>query len=96
MSPEVIAAFLGGGGIASLAAWTKVWQDRRVAANQQQRDLREEQETALNQLRRYVRELEELIRFYRESSIDYSVQLRSHGIEPQTTARMPPSLLQQE
>ncbi|MDJ0463106.1 hypothetical protein [Streptomyces sp. H27-C3] len=96
MSPEVIAAFLGGGGIASLAAWTKVWQDRRATANQEQRDIREEQETALNQLRRYVRELEELIRFYRESSIDYSVQLRSQGIEPTTTARMPQSLLQQD
>ncbi|GHB52200.1 hypothetical protein GCM10010331_44730 [Streptomyces xanthochromogenes] len=93
MNPEVIAAFLGGGGIASLAAWTKVWQDRRSALREEQRDIREEQESALNQLRRYVRELEELLRFYRESSIDYSVQLREHGIVPQTTARMPPSLI---
>ncbi|MEU7147015.1 hypothetical protein AB0B15_03085 [Streptomyces sp. NPDC045456] len=96
MSPEILAAFFGGGGIASLATWATVWQARRSAVQQEQRDIRQEQENALNQLRRYVRELEELLRFYRESSIDYSVQLRSHGIEPQTTARMPSSLLNQE
>lgn len=102
-TPELMATILGGGGIASLAAWAKLWQDRRTYMIQDRRDLMsehrkliEERENTLKEWQKSVRELEEMLRFYREMSIDYSVQLRALGAEPRTTARIPHSLLGQQ
>ncbi|MFH8346798.1 hypothetical protein [Streptomyces sp. NPDC018045] len=88
-TPDILNVVFGAGGLASLAAFLKLWIERRDAFDRARREHIEDLAKWRGELQDTVYELQALVEYYRHVSADYAWQLRQNGIEPATTARPP-------
>lgn len=85
----VLIAIFGAGGAATCAAVFKAMQVRKDGFNKARSQHIEDLATWKAELQDTVRELEDLVTFYRSQAADFEYQLRANGLTPETTAVKP-------
>ncbi|MFG2228042.1 hypothetical protein [Streptomyces sp. NPDC048644] len=83
---QILSIVFGTGGLASFAAFLKLWMERKDAFDRARREHIEDLAKWRTELQETVYELQDLVEYYRHVSADYAWQLRENGIEPVTTA----------
>ncbi|ARZ66924.1 hypothetical protein SMD11_1263 [Streptomyces albireticuli] len=86
---EILSIVFGTGGAASLAAFLKLWRQRKDAFDRARREHIEDLAKWRTELQDTVHELQALVEYYRSVSADYAWQLRQNGIQPMTSAVKP-------
>lgn len=77
------------GGATGLVALLRAWWGRRDDVNKTRNEHVADLAKWRDEMHELAMELQEMLEFYRSMAADFEYQLRSHGIEPVTTAIRP-------
>lgn len=89
LTPEIITGLVTGGIVGPLGVLATAIRHRRVDFNKARREHIADLESWRDKIEADYRTVHEYAVYWQSVSADYAYQLRSHGIEPTTTALRP-------